>query len=195
MSDDDISNRISRPGTYDDLRGFLLDHAGHRVSVAIDTHKAWDGGPVFRARGILMPLTLADHEHDYQMIDEHMTEAGYDGYEDRDHIDELAWCVGHNADFKLVDPDGRETASMMVWDGEVRDVTVGLFGYISEHRGEEIAVTVEYADFCVEQLRWDYDNPDEDGCPGDLPSQLVQVRIERWVERPVAQALSEDGEP
>jgi hypothetical protein len=123
-----------------------------------------------------------------------MTDAGYDGYEDRDHTDELADLVGHYADFRLVDSGGNAIASMEIWERFVRDVTIGRLGEVHECRGREIVVAREYVRFCVEVLRWDYEQPDEDGCPSGLPSQLVSVDIEHWDERPLTQALREAGE-
>jgi hypothetical protein len=189
-----VANHLSHPGTYDDLRGFLLDHAGHRVVVEVDAHNAMDRVAVFRAEGILKPVTLPDHERELQQLDRHMTEAGYDGYEDIDHSDDLAYSFAHYADFELVDRAGTKTASMVVWDHAVRDVTIGLHGQVVERRGEETVVTREYADFCLEVLRWDCAHPDEDGTPGELPSQLIRVRVERWVEQPLA-AASTQGTP
>jgi hypothetical protein len=42
-----VSNHASRPSTFEDLRGFLFDHAGQRVSVGIDADRSMFGVPVF----------------------------------------------------------------------------------------------------------------------------------------------------
>jgi hypothetical protein len=186
-----VSNHTSRPGVFEDLRGFLFDHAGQHVSVGIDADRSMFGVSVLHARGRLKPLTLKDHERDAQWFDEYMTESGHEGYENRDHTEELADLVEHHADFELVDSHGRKTASMDVWDHDVRDVIIGRLGEITEHYGREIVVTRHYATFRIEVMRWDHDHPDDDGSPGDLPSQLIKVRIEQWIERPIEQALEE----
>jgi hypothetical protein len=180
-----VSNHTSQPGTFEDLRGFLLDHTVHDVVVEIYAHKAMHGDPVFSARGTLWPLTLEDHKRTLRLADECA------GYEGRDHTEDLAYAIGHCADFELVDNRGRRAASMTVFDDEVREVVIGRLGEISEHRGEEIVVTREYAAFDIEVMRWDVDHPDEEGTPAELPSQLISVRITRWVERPFEQAVAE----
>jgi hypothetical protein len=137
----EVANNISRPGTFDDLRGFLLDHAGEHVVVEIDAPQAIDAVPVIRCEGTLHPLTLADHERILQRLDADMTASGYEGYENRDHAEELAFSVNHFVDLKLHDRNGRETASMSVHDMAVRNVVTGQAGYISEHGGQEIVAT------------------------------------------------------
>jgi hypothetical protein len=188
-----VENHIRQPGTYEDLRGFLLDHTGHRVTVAVDAPQSMDGVSVaFRAEGILRPVTLTDHERMYARLAERMYERfGNCPFDDRELAEHLAYLVEHQADFKLVDSRGNETASMQLCEWFVRNVEIGRIGSVNGDNGEEIVVTTDYADFCVEVLRWDYDHLDEDDCPGELPSQLLRFRVERWVERSLEQTLRE----
>jgi hypothetical protein len=178
-----VANHVSRPGTFEGLREFLLDYAGHRVVVEVDAHKAISGVPALYARGILWPLTPEDHERTLQMLDEQA------GFGDRDHTEELADRIGHYADFDLLDGYGGTTASVMVWDGNVQDVVIGRIGWVEEHRGQEIVVGRDYASFCIDVMRWDCDRLDEDGTPDELPSQVLSIRVEHWVEQPLERAL------
>jgi hypothetical protein len=38
-------------------------------------------------------------------------------------------------------------------------------------------------------IRWDVDRADDERVPASLPSQLVNIRVEHWVEKPLAQAI------
>jgi hypothetical protein len=185
-----VSNHTSQPGTFDDLRGFLADHAGQTVAVEIDAPQSMSGVPAFSTHGRLRPLTAEDEERHLQWLDDEMAASGYEGHEGRDHTEDLAWWSEHYADFELIN-DGVKTGSMSVHDMDVRDVVVGRLGCVEEHRGREIVVTRHYATFAIEVMRWDVDHLDEDGHPVLLPSQLIGVRVEQWIERPIEQALGE----
>jgi hypothetical protein len=192
-----VSNHTSRPGTFEDLRHFLIEHAGQLVAVEIDAPRSMDCVPILTVRGVLKYVTPEDHERHLQWLDYDMAASGYEGFEDRDHTEDLAWHTEHYADFEIVNRPGATTApmtvyaSMTVHDMDVRNVVIGRIGHVEEYRDREIVVTRHYATFAIEVMRWDTGHPDEDGTPSMLPSQSIAVRVEQWVEQPIEQALRE----
>jgi hypothetical protein len=186
-----VTNHTSRPGTFDDLRGFLLDHAGQLVAVEIDAPRSMSCAPVLTVRGRLKYITPEGYVRTLRMLDEEMTESGHEGFEDRDYAEDLAWHTEHYADFELVNRSGGTAASMTVHDMDVRNIVIGRIGHVSEYHGREIVVTRHYAKFAIEVMRWDTGHPDEEGVPSMLPSQSIAVRVEQWIEQPLEQALGE----
>jgi hypothetical protein len=184
-----VTNHTSRPGTFDDLRDFLIEHAGQPIAVEINAPRSMSGAPVFAARGRLKYVTPEDHERHLQWLDFEMAASGYEGFEDCDHTEDLAWHTEHYADFELINRSGGTTASMTVHDMDVRNVVIGRIGHVEEYRGRETVVTRHYATFGIEVMRWDVGHPDEDGNPVPLPSQSIAVRVEQWVEQPLETAL------
>jgi hypothetical protein len=175
-----VGNHIRRLGKFEDLRGFLADHAGHLVIVEIGRVEAMGDVGALITRGILKPLTLEDHEHQHLMIAACLAAEGSESVDERDRIEAIASEFEHSADFNLVDDSGKKAAYMPISDSAVRDVVVGRIGYVGTRGNHEVVVAREYVQFNLEAAGSDRE-----------ALQTISVRIGHQVVLPLEQALTE----
>jgi len=178
MSDrpEPVGNTVSWPGTFDDLRGFVAGCAGDRVQVYVEAANETDQCPLLTADGIVKPVTIEDKRRRWGS-----------GQPREELARDLAQWAERGVEFELIDSGGAVTASFAVSDAAAMNILVGRFGEVSERQGREVVVSLDFLRFEVDASKQQRERRD-DGDGRELCGEC-RVRIERWVRRPLEQAL------